>query len=159
MKQNIVLALLLYSRYYYITIPNLDILDDDVSHSGVKYATPQCRYGVLTKLTAIAMFLHQRVCFVLLYVLVICNVSIALLLRNQLQMSTMLEKPLVRIGTRGSPLALAQAYETKRLLSEKYPELAVEGAIEIKKIMTQVCGIAIKRPTKCSVNLLRVIQY
>lgn len=36
------------------------------------------------------------------------------------------------IGTRGSPLALAQAYETRRLLSEKFPELAVEGAIAIQ---------------------------
>jgi hydroxymethylbilane synthase len=43
----------------------------------------------------------------------------------------------ITIGTRGSPLALAQAYETKRLLGEKYPELAVEGAVEIQKIMTK----------------------
>jgi hydroxymethylbilane synthase len=45
---------------------------------------------------------------------------------------------IVTIGTRGSPLALAQAYETKRLLSVHFPELAVEGAVEIKKIMTKV---------------------
>ena len=44
---------------------------------------------------------------------------------------------IVTIGTRGSPLALAQAYETKRLLGEKFPELATEGAVEIKKIMTK----------------------
>ncbi len=44
---------------------------------------------------------------------------------------------IVTIGTRGSPLALAQAYETKRLLGEKFPELAPEGAVEIKKIMTK----------------------
>lgn len=44
----------------------------------------------------------------------------------------------VVIGTRGSPLALAQAYETKRLLGLHFPELAVEGAVEIKKIMTKV---------------------
>lgn len=44
---------------------------------------------------------------------------------------------LVRIGTRGSPLALAQAYETKRLLGLHFPELAQEGAVEIKKIMTK----------------------
>ena len=75
-------------------------------------------------------------------------------------------KPLV-IGTRGSPLALAQvcggvvvlvvgqesnsvltivyvgmvhflhqAYETKRRLSESFPELAPEGMIEIKIIKT-----------------------
>ena len=46
---------------------------------------------------------------------------------------------IVTIGTRGSPLALAQAYETKRLLGVHFPELAVEGAVEIKKIMTKVC--------------------
>lgn len=46
--------------------------------------------------------------------------------------------PLVTIGTRGSPLALAQAYETKRLLGLHFPELASEGAVEIKKIMTKV---------------------
>lgn len=45
---------------------------------------------------------------------------------------------IVTIGTRGSPLALAQAYETKRLLGVHFPELAVEGAVEIKKIMTKV---------------------
>jgi hypothetical protein len=52
-----------------------------------------------------------------------------------LQMSA---SPSIRIGTRGSPLALAQAYETKRLLGLHFPELAVEGAIEIRKIMTKV---------------------
>jgi hypothetical protein len=45
---------------------------------------------------------------------------------------------IVTIGTRGSPLALAQAYETKRLLGLHFPELAAEGAVEIKKIMTKV---------------------
>jgi hypothetical protein len=45
---------------------------------------------------------------------------------------------LVRIGTRASPLALAQAYETKRLLELKFPELSREGAVVIKKIMTKV---------------------
>jgi hydroxymethylbilane synthase len=38
----------------------------------------------------------------------------------------------VTIGTRGSPLALAQAYETRRLLSENFPELAKEGAVAIQ---------------------------
>lgn len=46
--------------------------------------------------------------------------------------------PIITIGTRGSPLALAQAYETKRLLGLHFPELAVEGAVEIQKIMTKV---------------------
>ena len=44
----------------------------------------------------------------------------------------------VVIGTRGSPLALAQAYETQRLLRLNFPELREEGAVEIKKIMTKV---------------------
>ena len=43
----------------------------------------------------------------------------------------------VRIGTRGSPLALAQAYLTRELLMEKYPELTEEGAIEICVMKTQ----------------------
>jgi len=43
----------------------------------------------------------------------------------------------VRIGTRGSPLALAQAYLTRKLLMEKYPELNEEGAIEICVMKTQ----------------------
>ena len=47
-------------------------------------------------------------------------------------------KALVTIGTRGSPLALAQAYETQRLLRLNFPELQAEGAVEIKKIMTKV---------------------
>lgn len=41
-----------------------------------------------------------------------------------------------RIGTRGSPLALAQAYETRDSLIEAFPEMGVEGAIEIVKIKT-----------------------
>lgn len=45
-------------------------------------------------------------------------------------------KPL-RIGTRGSPLALAQAYETRERLMEKYPEMNEEGAIEICVMKTQ----------------------
>ena len=41
-----------------------------------------------------------------------------------------------RIGTRGSPLALAQAYETKRRLGEAFDELKPEGAIEIIVLKT-----------------------
>lgn len=59
-------------------------------------------------------------------------------------------KPLLVIGTRGSPLALAQAYETKRLLAESFPELNGESAIEIKKIMTKVNGC-----TTCASSVLR----
>ncbi|KAK4420590.1 Porphobilinogen deaminase, chloroplastic [Sesamum alatum] len=42
----------------------------------------------------------------------------------------------IRIGTRGSPLALAQAYETRDKLIESHPELAEEGAIQIVIIKT-----------------------
>eukprot|EP00798_Chlamydomonas_sp_ICE-L_P029522 gene29522-5872_t len=42
----------------------------------------------------------------------------------------------VVIGTRGSPLALAQAYLTRDLLKENFPELQEEGAIQINIINT-----------------------
>ena len=42
----------------------------------------------------------------------------------------------LRIGTRGSPLALAQAHETRRRLAAAHPELAGEGAVEIVVIKT-----------------------
>jgi len=41
-----------------------------------------------------------------------------------------------RIGTRGSPLALAQAYETRDNLIEAFPEMGEDGAIEIVVIKT-----------------------
>lgn len=41
-----------------------------------------------------------------------------------------------RIGTRGSPLALAQAYETRDNLIKAFPEMGEEGAIEIVVIKT-----------------------
>jgi len=43
----------------------------------------------------------------------------------------------LRIGTRGSPLALAQAYETRKRLIASFPELEEEGAIEICVMKTQ----------------------
>jgi len=43
----------------------------------------------------------------------------------------------VRIGTRGSPLALAQAYMTRDLLMANFAELKEEGAIEICIMKTQ----------------------
>ncbi|KAL0353419.1 UNVERIFIED_CONTAM: Porphobilinogen deaminase, chloroplastic [Sesamum angustifolium] len=46
------------------------------------------------------------------------------------------EAALIRIGTRGSPLALAQAHETRDKLIESHPELAEEGAIRIVIIKT-----------------------
>jgi len=42
----------------------------------------------------------------------------------------------LRIGTRGSPLALAQAYETRDNLIAAFPEMGKEGAIEIVVIKT-----------------------
>ncbi|XP_059284673.1 porphobilinogen deaminase, chloroplastic-like [Lycium ferocissimum] len=42
----------------------------------------------------------------------------------------------IRVGTRGSPLALAQAYETREKLIASYPDLAEEGAIQIVIIKT-----------------------
>ena len=42
----------------------------------------------------------------------------------------------VRIGTRGSQLALWQANEVRRLLGETHPELAQDDAVEIKIIST-----------------------
>jgi hydroxymethylbilane synthase len=44
--------------------------------------------------------------------------------------------PLLRLGTRGSPLALAQAEETRRRLAAAHPELAGEGAVAIVAIKT-----------------------
>ncbi|XWS39590.1 hypothetical protein CRYUN_Cryun18bG0068200 [Craigia yunnanensis] len=46
------------------------------------------------------------------------------------------EVALLRIGTRGSPLALAQAHETRDKLMSSHPELAEEGAIKIVVIKT-----------------------
>jgi len=44
---------------------------------------------------------------------------------------------IIKLGTRGSPLALAQAYETKKRLAEAFPdELAADDAVEIKVIKT-----------------------
>ncbi len=43
---------------------------------------------------------------------------------------------LLRLGTRGSPLALAQAHEVRRRLGDAHPDLAVEGAVEIVVIKT-----------------------
>lgn len=45
-------------------------------------------------------------------------------------------EPIITIGTRGSPLALAQAYLTQKLLGEAFEELAPEGAVKIQTIKT-----------------------
>ena len=44
--------------------------------------------------------------------------------------------PLLRIGTRGSPLALAQAEEVRRRLAANWPDLAAPGAVAILPIKT-----------------------
>ncbi|KAJ3679300.1 hypothetical protein LUZ60_017311 [Juncus effusus] len=56
--------------------------------------------------------------------------TVALEQENQAKVS------LIRIGTRGSPLALAQAYETRQLLQSAHPDLNQDGAIEIIIIKT-----------------------
>ncbi|CCQ75376.1 hydroxymethylbilane synthase [Magnetospira sp. QH-2] len=48
----------------------------------------------------------------------------------------MSDTPLLRIGTRGSPLALAQAHEVRDLLKAAHDDLVPEGAIEIVIIQT-----------------------
>ncbi|MGF1628873.1 MAG: hydroxymethylbilane synthase [Kiloniellaceae bacterium] len=45
-------------------------------------------------------------------------------------------KPLIRLGTRGSPLALAQADEVRRRLGAAHPELTAEGAVAVVVIKT-----------------------
>jgi len=56
---------------------------------------------------------------------------------RQATCNVLMAEPLVKLGTRGSPLALAQAYETKRRLAEAFPEeLADDSAVEIKVIKT-----------------------
>ncbi len=48
----------------------------------------------------------------------------------------MSDQPKVVIGTRGSPLALAQAHETRERLQAAHEELRADGAIEIEVIKT-----------------------
>ena len=42
----------------------------------------------------------------------------------------------IKLGTRGSPLALAQAHEVRDLLISQHPGLAAPGLIEIIEIKT-----------------------
>ena len=49
----------------------------------------------------------------------------------------LMAEAIIKLGTRGSPLALAQAYETKKRLAEAFPdELGADDAVEIKVIKT-----------------------
>ncbi len=48
----------------------------------------------------------------------------------------MTSKPILRIGTRGSPLALAQTHEVRDRLAAAWPELAAPNAIEVVVIKT-----------------------
>ena len=56
--------------------------------------------------------------------------------RSAMVVRAAVDEPIVKIGTRGSPLALAQAYMTRDLLKENFPALAEEGALEICIIKT-----------------------
>jgi len=49
----------------------------------------------------------------------------------------MVDSPRLRIGTRASPLAIAQADELRRTLAAAHAELAAPGAIELVTIQTQ----------------------
>lgn len=53
----------------------------------------------------------------------------------------MTAEPLLRIGTRGSPLAMAQTHEARDLLASAVPALSAPGAIEIVEI--KVTGDAV----------------
>jgi hydroxymethylbilane synthase len=48
----------------------------------------------------------------------------------------MAETPRLRLGTRGSPLALAQANEVRARLAAAHPELSEQAAVEIVVITT-----------------------
>ncbi|KAF3582358.1 hypothetical protein DY000_02035251 [Brassica cretica] len=52
---------------------------------------------------------------------------------------------IIRIGTHGSPLALAQAYETRARLQSKHPELTEDGAIHIEIIKPLVTRSSLSR--------------
>ena len=66
----------------------------------------------------------------------LCVANVAALAPMRVSMSA--TQPLVRIGTRGSPLALAQAYETREKLQATFPEeLGVEGAVDLRIMKTQ----------------------
>ena len=49
---------------------------------------------------------------------------------------SMTDTPILRIGTRGSPLALAQTHMVRDLLKEAHPDLKAEAAIEVVIIQT-----------------------
>lgn len=52
------------------------------------------------------------------------------------KLGVMTGQPLIRLGTRGSALALAQANEVRARLAAAHPELAEEAAVEIQIIKT-----------------------
>ncbi|WP_119169324.1 hydroxymethylbilane synthase [Algihabitans albus] len=47
-----------------------------------------------------------------------------------------LDTPMIRLGTRGSPLALAQATEVQRRLIAAHPDLSEDGAVRVVEIKT-----------------------
>ncbi|CAM6129804.1 unnamed protein product [Calypogeia fissa] len=60
----------------------------------------------------------------------------AMVAANAVETEPKTDVAIVKIGTRGSPLALAQAYQTRDKLKAAHPELAMEGAVEIVIIKT-----------------------
>jgi len=58
--------------------------------------------------------------------------------------------PLLRIGTRGSPLALAQAAEVRARLAAAWPELAAEGAVET--VIIRTTGDAVQNRTLAAIG-------
>src|ERR671929_1240582 len=61
-----------------------------------------------------------------------------------------MSKPLLRIGTRGSPLALAQASEVRARLAAAHPELAADGAIET--VIIRTTGDAVRDRTLAAIG-------
>ncbi|KAK2431307.1 porphobilinogen deaminase, chloroplastic [Trifolium repens] len=62
-----------------------------------------------------------------------CRIRASVAVEQQTQQT---KTAIIRIGTRGSPLALAQAHETRDKLIASHTELAEEGAIQIVIIKT-----------------------
>jgi hypothetical protein len=56
--------------------------------------------------------------------------------QRQGNVNIIMSEALIKLGTRGSPLALAQAYETKRRLAAAFPELVPDEAVQIQVIKT-----------------------
>ena len=73
---------------------------------------------------------------------------------SALQCIALVQNNLIRIGTRGSPLALVQANYVKQLLTNKYPSMK----IQIKEIMTKGDSI-LNQVSYCIQNVQRIISF